>query len=108
MLRLLGAVLALVAFASFGLQAQAGESDATRGLAFVQTNCSECHTIRGQARSPNPDAPSFYKLANTRGVTATALVVALQTSHKKMPNFTLPANRRDDAIAYILSLKKQN
>jgi hypothetical protein len=37
-------------------------------------------------------------------MTSTALLVALTTPHAGMPMFTFTSERRDDIIAYILSL----
>ena len=49
--------------------------------------------------------PSFQDIANTKGMTATALRVFLTTSHPKMPNLILTPEERSDVIAYILSLR---
>jgi hypothetical protein len=45
-------------------------------------------------------------VANTTGMTATALAVWLTTSHPTMPNMVLDPQDRDNVIAYIISLKK--
>jgi mono/diheme cytochrome c family protein len=105
------ATLVSLAFvlAGFALSAPAQEvGNAKRGLALAQTSCAECHVIRAGAPGPSlaNTAPSFVKLANTPGVNAMALYVALQTSHKQMPNLILPTNERDDVVAYILTLKR--
>jgi mono/diheme cytochrome c family protein len=103
------ALAVALVFFSLSLPAQAqDQGDAKKGLKLAQGVCAECHAIRGQGRSPEKEAPSFVKLANTPGVNAMALYVALQTSHKQMPNLTLPRNERDDVVAYILSLKQRN
>ena len=44
-------------------------------------------------------------VANTSGVTATALRVWLQSSHPTMPNIILEPNDLSNVVAYILSLK---
>jgi hypothetical protein len=44
-------------------------------------------------------------LATTPGMTTIALTVALQTSHRLMPNIVLQPDERRDVIGYILSLK---
>ena len=80
-----------------------------RGLALARQACSECHAIeKAQARSPNAAAPRFESIANIPGMTAIALSVALQTSHRTMPNVILNADELSDIIAYILSLKRGN
>jgi hypothetical protein len=60
----------------------------------------------GEARSPNSRSPTFVELANTPGMTAMALTVALTTPHAGMPMFVPTADERENIIAYILSLKK--
>jgi mono/diheme cytochrome c family protein len=80
-----------------------------QGLAEAQQVCSECHAIqKEQARSPNSSSPTFVELANTPGMTATALFVALTTPHAGMPMFILTTEQRENIIAYILSLKGAN
>lgn len=77
-----------------------------RGLAVAQRLCSQCHAVqKGQARSPNGNAPPFQAIAAVPGMTAIALSAALNSSHRSMPNIMLEADERADIIAYILSLK---
>ena len=81
--------------------------DARAGLMYAQLVCSECHAVNpNQTVSPNARLASFERIANTPGVTATALTAWLTTSHKDMPNLIIPVRDRDNLIAYILSLKK--
>jgi mono/diheme cytochrome c family protein len=76
------------------------------GREIAQNICSACHVVsRGQPVSPDSEAPPFPKLADTPGMTSIALSVALQTSHRLMPNIILQPDERRDVIAYILSLK---
>ena len=78
-----------------------------RGRALAQQLCAECHAVQqGSAGSPNGDAPRFETIAAVPGMTATALRVALQTSHRTMPNVMLETNELADIVAYILSLKE--
>ncbi len=49
--------------------------------------------------------PAFRDVANTSGMTATAIRVFLRTSHPKMPNLILTPEETEDVIAYILSLR---
>jgi mono/diheme cytochrome c family protein len=80
-----------------------------RGQSLAERYCAECHAIqRGDARSPNLDAPAFAKIASTPGVTAIALTAALQTSHRTMPNIILQPEEMQHLIAYILSLRDVN
>jgi mono/diheme cytochrome c family protein len=77
-----------------------------RGLEVARQLCAECHAIEdNDARSPNPDAPTFPAIAGVPGMTALALRATLNTSHRSMPNILLPAEEQSNLIAYILSLK---
>ena len=100
----------LLAFLAVISHVQAQEmGDPQKGLALAQSVCSECHAIgRGQDDSPNPNAPTFAELANTPGMTTTALYAALTTVHTNMPNLILGAERIRDVSAYIVSLKEGN
>jgi mono/diheme cytochrome c family protein len=104
------ACLSAIGFALVGNQAWAqntGNADA--GLALARRICSECHAVLAQEpRSPNPNAPHFEYIANVPGMTAIALSVALQRSHRTMPNIILDANQTRDIIRYILSLQRAN
>lgn len=89
-----------------GHAARAQEGSAGAGLAYAKTICVECHAIRsGEQASPNPKAPPFPKIANTPGITGAALFVILQTPHRNMPDFIIPAKEKADVVAYILSLQ---
>ena len=93
--------------ASICCGARAENGCAEAGLAYARTACSECHAIRSDdLLSPDPKAPSFAKIASTPGVTGTALFVMLQTPHRDMPDFIIPAKDKADVVAYILSLQK--
>ena len=50
--------------------------------------------------------PNFQDIANTKGMTATALRVFLTTSHPNMPNLILTPDQITDVTAYILSLRE--
>jgi len=95
----------LAVFAICG-QAQAQEPGSVQdGLRLARTQCSECHRVDRTGRSPKPDAPSFEEIADTPGMTRTALLAALRTSHATMPNIIIKDSDVDDLVAYILSLK---
>jgi mono/diheme cytochrome c family protein len=99
------ALAALLALSVVASDVQAG--DPRGGLAIARQVCSECHAIqKGQVRSPNLRSPTFVELANTPGMTAAALTVALMTPHWRMPMFILTPEQRANIIAYILSLKE--
>lgn len=80
--------------------------DASKGLAYAQKTCSTCHNVlRTDAPSPHRPAPPFKKIANTPGMTVTALTVWSRTTHPTMPNLIIDPEDMDNLIAYILSLR---
>jgi mono/diheme cytochrome c family protein len=82
-------------------------SDRQKGRVLARQVCAECHAVRRQSsRSPNSGAPSFAAVASTPGMTAMALNVFFQTSHRNMPNLILTADQTKEIIAYITSLKR--
>ena len=96
------ATLALIAGS-----AHAQDGDAAAGYAFARQACSACHVVEAEQQAPRllVIGPAFRDIANTRGMTATALRVFLATSHPKMPNLILTPEETSDVIAYILSLR---
>ncbi len=77
-----------------------------QGHVLARQACAQCHAIEaGPAVSPNAAAPRFEDIANTPGMTDTALSAALHTSHPTMPNVMLDSAQLNNIIAYILSLK---
>jgi len=79
--------------------------DAKRGSVLALGTCAGCHSVRKVGSSANPSAPPFRTIAKTKGISAMALSVALQTPHHAMPNIMLDPQERADVIAYILLLK---
>jgi len=98
------AVTILLSAATSSAAAQDG--DAAAGRAFVREACKSCHIVEPDERATRSIVigPGFRDIANTPGMTATALRVFLRTSHPKMPNLILTAEQTADVIAYILSL----
>ena len=97
----LGAGLALGGLAALAQPV----GDAEKGHAFAREACTSCHRIEPGVKWPHGDAPTFQQIADTRGMTGTALTVWFQTSHPTMPNLILSAADKADVIAYILSLR---
>jgi mono/diheme cytochrome c family protein len=76
------------------------------GHALASQICAQCHAVDKQSSSsPVAAAPRFEDVANSPGITATALKAFFQTSHRTMPNVILTADQMDGLVAYILSLK---
>jgi cytochrome c len=80
--------------------------NAQKGRQLALSHCSECHAVDAKENSSNPSAPTFEEIANIQGMTATALLVALRTSHESMPNIVISGRDAENIIAYILSLKQ--
>lgn len=84
------------------------DGNVRRGLAFAEANCASCHGVRPDAvGSPRTGVATFKTIANTPGMSAMALSVWLQSTHREMPNFIIPPEDRADVIAYILSLRER-
>lgn len=100
--------LALCAWMMAAPAAAQGAGDPAKGQAYARAVCAECHDIRrGGFGSKNPLATPFQSVADTKGMTATALTVFFRTPHKEMPNLIIAGDDASNAIAYILSLKQR-
>ncbi len=81
----------------------------SRGLSLARQRCAECHAVeRGMRASPIEDAPTFGRIANSRGMTARYLSVEIRRAHEIMPDMRLSGFERREIIAYILSLRGAN
>ena len=88
------------------LRAETGP-DPQAGRALAEKVCAQCHAVRpGEASSPRRSAPSFQRIADTPGMTATALTVALRTSHRTMPNIMLDQTETREIIAYLTGMAR--
>lgn len=103
-MRRLAPIGALLVLASSASGQDAGEPRI--GEAFARTVCAACHGVaRGETASRDSRAPSFQTLADTPGITAIALRVALRSSHRDMPNLMLSDQESANVIAFILDLR---
>ena len=101
--------LTMVCLTLAGSSSAVGQTmgDASRGLAYAQRACAECHAVSpSQPISPRPGVTPFIVIANAPGMTSTAILVWLQTPHPTMPNLMIDADDKADVIAYIASLKE--
>ena len=100
-------VAAALSVAAFNADAQDG--DVAAGRTFAREACNPCHVVEPTNTSPRivVIGPDFQDIANTKGMTATALRVFLATSHPKMPNLILAPEQIADVSAYILSLRER-
>ena len=96
------------ALAATAWNATAQDGDVTAGQAFAREACVTCHIVEPTHEPPRVVVigPKFQDIANTKGMTATALRVFLTTSHPKMPNLILTPEQIADVSAYILSLRE--
>ena len=97
--------------AAFSVSAQdlAGAGNVRAGRELAVTTCSECHVVVPRRLTPPrlDGPPDFVDIANAPDTTRTALFVFLHAPHPTMPNLILSARESDEAISYILSLRKQ-
>jgi mono/diheme cytochrome c family protein len=96
--------ITLVAVTESGALATEDVGDPQAGFDYAKRVCSVCHAISAE-QSPNPKAPRFREVADTPGITGTALRVWMETSHPTMPNIIVEKDDMLNVIAYILSLK---
>ena len=77
------------------------------GHLYAREVCSPCHAVTAEQASQRTIAvaPDFQTIANTPGMTATALRAFLQTPHPKMPNLILTPDQSADVIAFLLRLR---
>src|SRR6516165_7517524 len=103
------AMIAVAALTATTFNANAQDGDGAAGRIFAREACITCHVVEPGNASPRVVAigPDFRDIANTKGMTATALRVFLTTSHPKMPNLILAPEQIADVSAYILSLRER-
>jgi mono/diheme cytochrome c family protein len=110
LVRALAATVIVANAGAFSARAQdlGGAIDVRAGRELAITTCSECHVVVPRRWTPRPvgGPPDFADIAATPGMTATALFVFLHTPHPTMPNLVLSDRESNDAVAYILSLKR--
>ena len=101
---MLAGTLAAITYAA-NAQEVGGNSEV--GRVYAREACSPCHAVTAEQRSQRTIAiaPDFQTIANTSGITATALRAFLQTPHPKMPNLILNPEQSADVIAFVLSLR---
>jgi len=100
-------VVLATALVTTAFSAKAQDGDIATGHAFAREACKACHEVEAE---PPPSrmveiGPALRDIANTPGMTATAIRVFLTSSHPKMPNFILTPEEITDVGAYIRSLR---
>jgi cytochrome c len=101
------AMIVAAALIATAFTANAQDGDVAAGRTLAREACNSCHVVDPTNASPRVVVigPNFQDIANTKGMTATALRVFLTTSHPKMPNLILTPEQIADVSAYILSLR---
>ena len=94
---------------AYTANAQDASGNLKAGRLYAGEVCSPCHAVTPEQASQRmlAVAPDFQTIANTSGITATALRAFLQTPHPKMPNLILTPEQSADVIAFVLSLREQ-
>ena len=97
----------ILAASGSAANAQDTSGNPEAGRVFARRVCSSCHAVTAEQASQRTIAigPDFQTIANTSGLTATALRAFLQTPHPKMPNLILTPEQWADVIAFVLSLR---
>jgi mono/diheme cytochrome c family protein len=97
----------ILAASASAANAQDTSGNPEAGRVFARRVCSSCHAVTAEQASQRVLAigPDFQTIANTPGMTTTALRAFLQTPHPKMPNLILTPEQSADVIAFLLSLR---
>ena len=74
---------------------------------FVSGVCGECHAIRADMVSPNPQAPGFADIANSPGVTRETLETFLSDAHNYPMQMDVDLVEEDIAVIadYLMTLQ---
>ena len=97
----------MIGAGAFPLQAaeDVAHGSADAGHTYANAVCAPCHAIEaGQKSSPEVKAPPFSAMVTNVKLTSQDIEGWLTSSHKEMPDFSVPAGKRADLIAYIKSL----
>jgi mono/diheme cytochrome c family protein len=105
MSRAIGLVILAVLVPAGGPLKADDAKDVRDGRVFAQRVCSICHGIQPGEASAAAGAPNFHTIATTPGMSPLALRVALESTHRSMPNFAFTADELRTVTAYILSLR---
>ena len=97
----------ILAASTLPANAQEASGDSEAGRGYAREVCSPCHAVTAEQATQRmiAIAPDFQTIANTAGMTATALRAFLQTPHPKMPNLILSPEQSADVISFVLSLR---
>ena len=76
------------------------------GMGLAERNCSGCHAVGLQGKSPNPRAPEFRSLRRLHTLIALRRPITrgIAAPHDQMPQFSITDEQIDAIVAYINSL----
>ena len=101
------AIVVSVILMALPFQQPAG-ADQSRGKKLAEQQCSQCHGVKRNEKSPSFGVSSFTEIADEPSITENALRVYLNTSHPKIPSLIIKTEDIDDIVSYIASLKLKN
>lgn len=81
-------------------------ADAERGRVLAQQWCSICHAETAEQTGKDMEAP-FEELVVRPGRDSNRLRALMDEDHFPMTTFRLFADEKDDVVAYLVSLKRQ-
>ena len=90
--------------------ASTAAADADAVPDYVTAICGECHAVKDNAVSVNPQAPGFADIANSPGLTRDTLVTFLSDAHNYPMQMDVDLVKEDiEVIAdYMLTLRSED
>ena len=90
--------------------ANAEPTEAPEVPVYVTAICGDCHAVRPNAISPNPEAPGFEDIANSPGLTRETLVAFLSDAHNYPLQMDVDLDDEDiETIAdYVMTLQSDD
>ena len=101
-------IVVVALLAASAADGAAAETDiAAKGKALVAANCSRCHAIDKDDKSPHPEALPFREvvLHYPPDQLAEALAEGIMSGHPDMPEFTFEPAEIDAIIGYLATLE---
>ncbi len=100
-------IVVVVTLAASAIDVAAETDIAAKGKALVATNCSRCHAIDKDDKSPHHEALPFREvvLRYPPDQLAEALAEGIMSGHPDMPEFTFEPAEIDAIVGYLATLK---
>lgn len=78
--------------------------------ALAQAACGSCHSVEAYGLSPNPDAPEWPVIANSRALTRESLTTWLVDAHNYPAemDFYLEDDEVQQLVDYMLTLRRED